>query len=95
MTANEYHQQVARLIDQRIISHYRLWPNNYIAHDMLYGTNTYREHYTDEEKQLFVEHMAVLNQMAQLEQYEVTDLDALYDIFLGIYANPVNQKLAK
>lgn len=95
MTANEYHQQVAKLIDQRIISHYRLWPNNYIAHDMLYGTNTYREHYTDEEKQLFVEHMAVLNQMAQLEQYEVTDLDALYDIFLGIYANPVNQKLAK
>ena len=95
MTANEYHQQVARLIDQRIISHYRLWPNNYIAHDMLYGTNTYREHYTDEEKQLFVEHMAVLNQMAQLEQYEVTDLDALYDIFLRIYANPVNQKLAK
>ena len=95
MTANEYHQQVARLIDQRIISHYRLWPNNYIAHDMLYGTNTYREHYTDEEKQLFVEHMSVLNQMAQLEQYEVTDLDALYDIFLGIYANPVNQKLVK
>lgn len=95
MTANEYHQQVARLIDQRIISHYRLWPNNYIAHDMLYGTNTYREHYTDEEKQLFVEHMAVLNQMAQLEQYEVTDLDALYDIFLRIYANPVNQKLVK
>ena len=95
MTANEYHQQVARLIDQRIISHYRLWPNNYIAHDMLYGTNTYRELYTDEEKQLFVEHMAVLNQMAQLEQYEVTDLDALYDIFLRIYANPVNQKLIK
>ena len=95
MTANEYHQQVARLIDQRILSHYRLWPNNYIAHDMLYGTNTYRELYTDEEKQLFVEHMAVLNQMAQLEQYEVTDLDALYDIFLGIYANPVNQKLVK
>ena len=95
MTANEYHQQVARLIDQRIISHYRLWPNNYIAHDMLYGTNTYRELYTDEEKQLFVEHMAVLNQMAQLEQYEVADLDALYDIFLGIYANPVNQKLVK
>ena len=95
MTANEYHQQVARLIDQRIISHYRLWPNNYIAHDMLYGTNTYRELYTDEEKQLFVEHMSVLNQMAQLEQYEVTDLDALYDIFLGIYANPVNQKLVK
>lgn len=95
MTANEYHQQVARLIDQRILSHYRLWPNNYIAHDMLYGTNTYREYYTDEEKQLFVEHMAVLNQMAQLEQYEVTDLDALYDIFLGIYANPVNQKLVK
>lgn len=95
MTANEYRQQVAQIIDQRIISHYRLWPNNYIAHDMLYGNNTYREYYTVEEQQQFIEHMAVLNQMAQLEQYEVTDLDALYDIFLGIYANPVNQKLTK
>ena len=92
LTANEYHQQVARLIDQRINSHYRLWPNNYIAHDMLYGQTTHRDRYTEQEKQAFIEHMAVLDRMALLEIYGVTDLDALHDIFLGIYANPVDQK---
>ena len=92
MTANEYHQQVARLIDQRINSHYRLWPNNYIAHDMLYGQTVHHDRYTEQEKQAFIEHMAVLDRMAMLEIYGVTDLDALHDIFLGIYANPVDQK---
>ncbi len=92
MTANEYHQQVARLIDQRINSHYRLWPNNYIAHDMLYGQTTHRDRYTEQEKQAFIEHMAVLDRMALLEIYGVTDLDALHDIFLGIYAHPVDHQ---
>lgn len=93
-TANEYHQKVASLIDQRIIGHYKLWPNNYIAHDLLYGQTTHKSHYTEAERQTFIEHMATLNEMAQLEQYEVSDLDTLHEIFLGIYANPVEQKLS-
>ncbi len=90
LTQNEYHQQVARIIDQRIRTHYRLWPNNYIAHDMLYGQTTYQSMYTEAEKQAFLNRMAMLDTMAQKEQYAVTDLDALHEIFLGIYANPIN-----
>ena len=90
LTQNEYHQQVARIIDQRIRTHYRLWPNNYIAHDMLYGQTTYQSMYTEAEKQAFLDRMATLDKMAQKEQYAVTDLDALHEIFLGIYANPIN-----
>lgn len=93
-TQNEYHQQVARIIDLRIRTHYRLWPNNYIAHDMLYGQTTYQSMYTEAEKQAFLERIAMLDSMAQKEQYAVTDLDALHEIFLGIYANPIsNDKL--
>ncbi len=90
LTQNEYHQQLARIIDQRIHTHYRLWPNNYIAHDMLYGQTTYQSMYTEAEKQAFLDRMATLDRMAQKEQYAVTDLDALHEIFLGIYANPIN-----
>ena len=90
LTQNEYHQQVARIIDLRIRTHYRLWPNNYIAHDMLYGQTTYQSMYTEAEKQAFLERIAMLDSMAQKEQYAVTDLDALHEIFLGIYANPIS-----
>lgn len=90
LTQNEYHQQVARIIDQRIRTHYRLWPNNYIAHDMLYGQTTYQSMYTEADKQAFLDRMATLDKMAQKEQYAVSDLDALHEIFLGIYANPIN-----
>ncbi len=93
LTQNDYNQQVARLIDNRINSHYMLWPNNYIAHDLLYGQMLYRDHYTKEQKEAFLDHLSILDQMAQKEQYAVTDLDALHEIFLGIYAYPVDSKM--
>jgi hypothetical protein len=83
-TNNEYHKKVATLLDRRICSAYRLTPNNYIAHDLRYGRELYRNHYTDEQKKTFMDYMQRLN------QYDDCDLDALKDIFLSIYANPVN-----
>lgn len=82
-TNNEYHKQVARLIDQRILKAYRLWPNNYIAHDIRYGQQRYAAHYTEAEKQAFEQHLTTL------DRYEYDSL-ALKDILLGIYANPVD-----
>ena len=49
-TANEFHKQVASLLDKRICSAYRLTPNNFIAHDLRSGKDTYREMYGKEEK---------------------------------------------
>ena len=85
LTNSEYHKAVARLIDRRINAAYRLYPNNYIAHDLLYGNTRYRDHYTDEQ-------FAAFNKrLAKLDQYEDGDLDRLREIFIGIYANPVSQ----
>ena len=86
--ATEYHKQVARLIDQRICSAYRLMPNNYIAHDLLSGTETYADQYSTDQKNVFVAHMAQLDDYA--DRY---DLATLRSIFLGIYASPVDSKL--
>lgn len=85
-TNNEYHKQVANLLDSRINKGYQLTPNNYIAHDLLYGQQHFREKYTDEQRYLF------LKNMARLDYYDVSEPDILKDIFLGIYANPVDVK---
>ena len=85
-TNNEYHRNVARLIDQRILSSYRLWPNNYIAYDMNYGQQRFVGEYTPEEKKAFEKHLD------KLEKYD-GDANILKDILLAIYSNPVKNKL--
>ena len=81
-TNNDYHKYVAKLIDSRILKGYRLWPNNYIAHDLLYGQRLYENEYSRKEKMNFEKHLEELN------QYD-DNSDILKDILLGIYANPV------
>ena len=85
-TNNEYHRNVARLIDNRILSSYKLWPNNYIAYDMNYGQQRFVGKYTPEEKKAFEKHLD------KLEKYD-GDANILKDILLAIYSNPVKNKL--
>lgn len=82
-TSNEYHRVVAGLLDKRINAAYRLRPNNYIAHDLRYGQQHYRDHYTEEERQAFLDHMK------KLTDFDIAEPDVLRDIFLGIYSNPL------
>ena len=84
LTSSDFHKSVARLIDKRICSAYRLYPNNYIAHDVLYGNQIYSSKYTAEQKEAFVRHMHKLDRYA-----EECNVERLYEIFLGIYSNPI------
>ena len=87
LTSVEFHKAVANLLDQRICSSYYLYPNNYIAHDILYANKKYSAMYSSEEKDAF------MHRMNKLQKYEEEcDMDKLYEIFLGIYANPVDSK---
>lgn len=86
LTNNEYHKAVAQLLDSRINTAYRLYPNNYIAYDLRYGTTKYQDCYTQEQKEKF------LQRVKELERYDTCDIEKLMDIFLGIYSNPVNNK---
>lgn len=82
-THNEYHKQVTRLLDRAIRSQYRLAPNNYIAHDLRYGQQRHADRYTPAQKEAFID------RLEELARFEVDDADQLRDIFLGIYAAPV------
>ena len=83
---------VADLIDQRIYENYHLYPNNYIAHDWLSGTSTFKKYYTQEEKDSFKAYCdkifsKLLNELGNEAEPRFTE------ILLGIYAIPVDNKL--
>lgn len=79
----ERYKALADIIDYRIHSNYKLWPDNYIAHDLLKGTEDHTDKYTEEEKEVFINNMQLkLNKIDGEE-------DELCEIYLQIYANPV------
>lgn len=88
LSTKEFLLKVAKLIDSRILSGYKLCENNYIALDLLNNNNNYSAHYSEEQKQIFIKHMQ------KLEQHTDKNLNLLKEIFLGIYANPVINKLS-
>lgn len=85
---NDLYKNVALLMDGRINPNYHLWPNNYIAHDLRSGTDTFAEHYTAEQNAAFVKYMDWMNDYPDMNRKE------LEEIFLGIYANPVDVQMS-
>lgn len=79
--------QLASLIDLKIWNGYRLWPSNYIAHDLLNRSDRYAAHYTKEEKEAFEKRMN-----GKVD----TSNPVLVKNFLSMYAYPVenSQKAA-
>lgn len=85
-------QAVANLIDKRIHQNYMLYPNNFIAHDWLSGTSTFKSRYTENEKDVFKAYCDKI--FSKL--YEELGAEAeqrLIEILLGIYSIPVDNKI--
>jgi hypothetical protein len=85
---NEKICKLAGIIDQEIYSHYKLWPTNYIAFDMLHECRTFSDHYTPMQSHEFMDYMKqelrTFNGDTQLQQR----------LLLSMYAAPViNAKL--
>jgi hypothetical protein len=82
----ERFKRLAEIIDQRIYAGYKLWKTNYIAHDLRGQKAEFSDKYSPDEKQKFIDYMN--GGLATLEG----EKDDLREIFLGIYANPVDTK---
>lgn len=82
--SNKQIQALAQVIDDSILSTYRLWPTNYIAYDLLHKTDQFSDKYTQKEKQLFER---------RLEMKLGAEVKTLRDGFLAMYANPVINKM--
>ena len=62
----ELFARMSALLDKRIHASYRMYPNNYVAHDRLEGKEDFSDHYTAEDKQRFT---------AYIEPVSYTHLD--------------------
>jgi len=78
---------LAELIDYKIHKNFKLWPDNYIAYDILTGSKEYYDKYTEEEKFFFLKHMD--KKLGTVEG----DRERLKEIFFEIYANPVRNQI--
>lgn len=85
----ELFRLIADHIDRQIFAGYRLYPNNYVALDLLHGDSAHADHYTAEDKAQFEAYLK-----GQLDKIEMEGKDNAYlrEQMLKMYANPaINQ----
>lgn len=83
--ANKQIQALAQVIDDSVLKNYHLWPTNFIAYDILNGTDRFSHLYKESEKSLFERRLEM--------RIGNTDNPVARQGFLAMYANPVVNKL--
>lgn len=91
MPKQDIYNKVAAYIDQQIHRNYRLYSGNYVALDLLEGTEAYSDQYTAEDKAKFEKYI-----QGQLAKIDLPNKDEAYlkERLLTMYANPVRNNLA-
>lgn len=84
ISQSEKLSKLASILDEKIWNGYRLWPSNYIAHDLLYENEDFSSNYTLEEKDAFEKRL--------LGKLDISN-QALLKSFLSMYAYPVDNFL--
>ena len=75
---------VCKLIDKQIYKNYVLYPNNYIAHDLMHQDQEYANQYTPEEKSNFEAYLQMQSQTSDVPE------EKMRENLLKIYATPVD-----
>ena len=86
----EFYEAVAKRMDQAIHAGYRLFPGNYVACDLLSGTQEFSSHYSTAEKKTFEDYLQSRIDLIQLPH---KDVPFLRERILTMYANPVRNYL--
>lgn len=90
MEKGELVAAIARIIDQEIYRHYRFYPCNYVAYDMLTGTKRFSENYGLKDKKQFEEYL-----QGQLDKIVLPGKDEAFlrTKLLEMYTNPLKNHL--
>ncbi|MDR2586336.1 MAG: acyltransferase [Prevotellaceae bacterium] len=83
---NDRFKAVAQLLDDIVVSNYKLWKTNYIAYDLLHESHTYAGFYSQADVNAFQSYMGYKLSSLEGEKGELEEL------FLTIYANSVVNK---
>lgn len=90
---NEIFPEIARRMDREIHSRYRIYPGNYVAADLLEGSNKYAANYTAKDKAKFERYLQSRIDLVELPN---KDVPFLRECILKMYANPLyNLEAAK
>lgn len=87
---NKLISAIASVIDRKIYAHYRFYPCNYVAYDMLYQTLRFRSNYDQRDKKLFEAYL-----LQQLNKIHIPDKDETFlrTKLLEMYSNPLKNHL--
>ena len=77
---------LAQLIDKHIHLNYRFYPGNYIAYDMLTGSERFKEKYSETDKNKF--HNYLENQLNKVPEKN-REYDFLLNALIEMYSNPL------
>lgn len=82
---------IASVIDKEIFLHYRFYPGNYVAYDLLTGSRRFAEAYSAKDKAFFEEYI-----QKQLDRIELPGKDETFlrTKLLEMYANPLKNYLS-
>lgn len=91
MEKNELIAAIASIIDKEIYKHYRFYPCNYVAYDMLTGTKRFSSNYGLRDKKHFEEYL-----QGQLDKIVLPNKDEAFlrTKILEMYTNPLKNHLA-
>jgi hypothetical protein len=79
-------EQIADIIDNQIYCSFKLWPNNYIAEDILKNTSNNLSEYTAEQFEYFA------TMLEEAVQTIPGDKTVIRNMFLQMYVNPIINK---
>ncbi|MDO9614700.1 MAG: 1-acyl-sn-glycerol-3-phosphate acyltransferase [Bacteroidota bacterium] len=85
-TIGEQIEKLGDYIDQQIYCNFKLWPNNYIAEDLLNNSNTNSGHYTEDQYNKFC--ILLEDALASISGEKET----IRSMFLQMYVNPLLNK---
>ena len=91
MEKNQLIATIANIIDKEIYKHYRFYPCNYVAYDMLTGTKRFSSNYGLRDKKHFEEYL-----QGQLDKIVLPNKDEAFlrTKILEMYTNPLKNHLA-
>ncbi len=82
LNKNDYISKLALLLDKKIHQNYHLWPNNFIAADILKNTNDFSDKYSPQDKEDFNQYIS----------HQCGNRDTIQSLLFEIYANPVDNQ---
>ncbi len=87
---NEQLQQLSRMIDVEMFKNFKLWPNNFLAWDLLNNSSKFKSYYGTKEVKAFDKKIEML--LEETKSLGGTD-EEFIRLYLSLYAQPLQNKL--